>query len=77
MKYIVLELFPTPWIVCDEEGKIPLYDLKTAQQQANECQQGMVVPMNPRLMDEITEVLYQPTEYFVKKLFGKYVNSDN
>lgn len=77
MTYIILELFPQPAIVTNMDGEIWQTDFKTAINIANECQQGMVVPLNPRLMDEITEVLYQPTEYFVKKLFGKYVSSHN
>lgn len=57
MKYIVLELFPSPWIVTNKHGEQYLFeDLELAKEKAEECQQGMVVPLNPNLINQIEEL---------------------
>jgi hypothetical protein len=57
MKYIVLELFPAPWIVTNKHGEQYLFeDLELAKEKAEECQQGMVVPLNPNLINQIEEL---------------------
>lgn len=54
MNYIVLELFPEPYIVQNSEGNVFIFEDKAlAKQQAEECQQGMVVPLSQNLMDDI------------------------
>lgn len=73
MKYIVLELFPEPWIVTNEEEKIPLFNLKEAYLQARECQQGMVVPLEPRLLEDIREAWYKSIDSYTHKILGKYI----
>lgn len=56
MNYIVLELFPEPYIVQNFEGKVWITtDLELAKELAEECQQGMVVPLTQSLMDDIEE----------------------
>lgn len=56
MKYIVLELFPSPWIVTNEHGEQYLFeDLELAKDKADECQQGMVVPLDRKLMYNIED----------------------
>lgn len=56
MTYIVLELFPIPWIVTNEHGEPYQFEnLELAKEKAEECQQGMVVPLTQSLMDDIEE----------------------
>lgn len=56
MNYIVLELFPEPYIVQNFEGKVWITtDLELAKELAEDCQQGMVVPLTQSLMDDIEE----------------------
>lgn len=64
MKYIVLELFPTPWIVTNDHGEQYLFeDLELAKELADECQQGMVVPLDTDLMYKIEQLGLQ--EFFL------------
>ena len=53
MTYIVLELFPEPSIITNMDGEIWKTDLETAKELAENCQQGMVVPLSQNLMDDI------------------------
>lgn len=54
MNYIVLELFPEPYIVQNFEGKVWITShLDVAKELASECQQGMVVPLTQGLIDDI------------------------
>lgn len=53
MTYIILELFPEPFIVTNMDGEIWKTDLETAKEVARECQQGMVVPLTQNLMNDI------------------------
>lgn len=55
MTFIVLELFPEPYILTNMDGEIWKTDLETAKELAEECQQGMVVPLTQSLMDDIEE----------------------
>lgn len=42
--YIVIELFPEPYIVTDENGKVMYFDfMNEAFEEAQKCQKGMVV----------------------------------
>lgn len=45
MTYIIIELFPEPFILTNMDGEIWKTDLETAYELAAECQQGMVVPI--------------------------------
>lgn len=54
MNYIVLELFPEPYVVQTIEGTPWIIeDLDLAKQQAEECQQGMVVPLDTALIENL------------------------
>lgn len=53
MTYIILELFPTPFIVTNVDGEVWKTDLTTAKEVVENCQQGMVVPLDPQLMKDI------------------------
>lgn len=53
MTYIILELFPEPFIVTNMDGEIWKTDLATAREVAENCQQGMVVPIDPQLISDI------------------------
>ena len=54
MNYIVLELFPEPYIVQNSEGNVFIFEDKAlAKQQAEECQQGMVVPLDTQLISNL------------------------
>lgn len=55
MTFIVLELFPEPYILTNMDGEIWKTDLETAKELAENCQQGMVVPLTQSLMDDIEE----------------------
>lgn len=57
MTYIVLELFPEPFILTNMDGEIWKTDLETAKELALECQQGMVVPLDVDLIRNI-ELVY-------------------
>lgn len=53
MTFIVLELFPEPFILTNMDGEIWKTDLETAKELAEECQQGMVVPLDTGLIDRL------------------------
>lgn len=53
MTFIVLELFPEPYILTNMDGEIWKTDLETAKELAEECQQGMVVPLDTELINRI------------------------
>lgn len=55
MTYIVLELFPEPFILTNMDGEIWKTDLETAKKLADECQQGMIVPLDKELMFYVCE----------------------
>jgi len=63
MTYIVLELFPEPFILTNMNGEVWKTDLETAKELALECQQGMVVPLDVDLVDRIEQLGLQ--EYFL------------
>lgn len=57
--YIVLELFnfDYPTIVTDETGKPKIYEhLLDAETESKECQQGMVVPLEPHLINLLKDI---------------------
>lgn len=59
MTYIVLELFPEPYIVQNFEGKVWITShLDVAKNLASECQQGMVVPLDTNLMQDLWSCWY-------------------
>lgn len=72
MTFIVLELFPEPYILTNMDGEIWKTDLETAKELAEECQQGMVVPLNTNLITEIQGLLREPTELYIHNIFEKY-----
>ena len=48
--YIVLELFPEPRVVTDEEGKVKYFDwMDEAFQEAKNCQDGLVINIASRV----------------------------
>lgn len=53
MTFIVLELFPEPYILTNMDGEIWKTDLETAKELAEECQQGMVVPLDTGLIENL------------------------
>lgn len=53
MTYIILELFPEPFIVTNMDGEIWKTDLETAKEVAENCQQGMVVPLDTNLINNL------------------------
>jgi len=64
MTYIVLELFSNPYVVCDEEGYAFTFEnLEEAKKLAEECQQGMIVPLDTQLVEKIEQLGLQ--EYFL------------
>lgn len=73
MNYIVLELFPEPYVVQTIEGTPWIVeDLNLAKQQAAECQQGMVVPLDTNLIDTIEECITHGVGF----LLLKYIQSN-
>ena len=58
MTYIVLELFPEPFILTNMDGEVWKTDLETAKELAKECQQGMVVPLESNLMQDLWSCWY-------------------
>jgi hypothetical protein len=47
MQYIVIELFPTPFVVTDQEGESKIFESFTdAESEASDCQKGLVVPIS-------------------------------
>lgn len=60
MTFIVLELFPEPYILTNMDGEIWKTDLATAKELAEECQQGMVVPLDVELMYDVVEAFGKP-----------------
>lgn len=61
MNYIVLELFPEPYIVQNFEGKVWITSyLELAKELAEDCQQGMVVPLNVKLMYDVVKAFGKP-----------------
>lgn len=63
MTYIVLELFPEPSIVTNMDGEIWKTDLETAKELAENCQQGMVVPLDTEFVNRIEQLGLQ--EFFL------------
>lgn len=63
MTYIVLELFPEPFILTNMDGEVWKTDLETAKELSKECQQGMVVPLDIDLVNKIEQLGLQ--EYFL------------
>lgn len=64
MNYIVLELFPEPYIVQNFEGKVWITsELELAKELAEDCQQGMVVPLDKDLINRIEQIGLQ--HYFL------------
>ena len=68
MTYIVLELFPIPCIVTNEHGQqYQFEDLVLAKKLAEECQQGMVVPLDTNLISNL-EWIYAYQKYIEKAI---------
>ena len=67
MVFIVLELFPEPFIVTNMDGEIWKTDLETAKELAEECQQGMVVPLDTNLISNL-EWIYAYQKYIEKAI---------
>lgn len=47
MEFMIIEKFGTPAIVTDEDGEVKIYDdYEIAKEEANDCQDGIVVPLD-------------------------------
>lgn len=68
--YIVIELFnfEYPTIVTDEEGKPKMFEyLLDAEKEASECQKGMVVPLEPHLINILKDIRGFINSYIVEE----------
>lgn len=57
MTYIILELFPEPFIVNSMDGKVWKTNYEVATNLAEECQQGTIVPLNVEIVNEFSKLL--------------------
>ena len=57
MTYIILELFPEPFIVTNMDGEVWKTHYEVAANLAEECQQGMIVPLNVEIVNEFSKLL--------------------
>lgn len=75
MNYIVLELFPEPFILTNMDGEVWKTDLETAKELAEECQQGMVVPLDAALIRNLEWIYaYQKN---IEETIKCYVDEQN
>ena len=72
MTYIILELFPEPFIVTNMDGEIWKTDLATAKEVAENCQQGMVVPLCPQLISDLGKIFLSTKEWNTSVILDKY-----
>lgn len=74
MKYIILDKF-TNFIVTNEEGETIIFDsIEKAQNEANECQDGLVIPLNTDKLftkAQILDILIS----FAQSMYPKEFNS--
>lgn len=71
MQYVIIEYFGEPMLVTDESGSVKMFDnWSDAKDEARECQNGIVVPLDPQLMEIISDasdwVCLAKFEYFSK-----------
>ena len=57
MTYIILELFPEPFIITNMDGEVWKTNYEVAASLAEECQQGMIVPLNVEIVNEYSKLL--------------------
>lgn len=76
MTYIVLELFPQPYIIQNLEGEVWITtDLDLAKETAEECQKGMVVPLDTALIGNLEWIYaYQKN---IEETIKYYVDEQN
>ena len=74
MTYIILELFPTPFIVTNMDGEVWKADLETAREVAENCQQGMVVPLYEKLMMDLDNIFNATHDPITERILKKYFN---
>lgn len=76
MNYIVLELFPEPYIVTNLEGKVWITShLDVAKELASDCQQGMVIPLDTALIGNLEWIYaYQKN---IEETIKCYVDEQN
>ena len=78
MAYIVIETFDYnfPTIVTDENGMPKMYnDLNEAEKEARECQRGMVVPLEPHLINILKDIRGFISSYMVEE-YGMIDNEE-